>query len=111
MMNTSAQPTPQPETLVQLTGVLLHHAEARTRASDAEGHMVPVLCLDIELETLHRNHFHGEQIFPNQESCEAAARRLRKGTRVTVDGPLAAARFTHLNVSHIHVHQPEDTAA
>lgn len=110
-MNTSAQRAEQPETLVQLTGVLLHHAEARTRPGDAEGHMVPVLCMDIELETVHRNLFHAEQVFPSQEACEWAARRLRKGTRVTVDGPLAAARFTHLHVSHIHVHQPEDTAA
>lgn len=118
-MNTSAPPPPLPPQLppdaqLRLVGTLLQHAEARIRPADAEGHMEPVLCLEVELDVPQRNRLHVEQPFPCPHACEAAARRYRKGMTVTVDGPVSSARMTLTHVTHIHVHnnsQPEETSA
>lgn len=115
-MNTSARHPHAgllPEPMAQFTGVLLHHAEARMRQLDSDGHMVPVLCMDIELDGHLRNQLHVEQLFAAgaQHACEAAAHRYRKGTRVTVEAPVVGLRMVAANTTHIHVHHPEDKAA
>lgn len=121
-MNTSAHPSPQadqtaprliPDPVASFTGVLIGNAQARTKQLDGEGHMVPVLCFDIEIECANRNHMHVEQLFAADQhaACEIAAHRYRKGTRVTVEAPIVGLRMVATNTTHIHVHQPEETSA
>lgn len=108
-MHTSTPPT-APQRLfedqpMQYTGTLLRQAEARTTVLDREGHTVPVLCFDIELDCPFRNHMHIEQPFPvgHFTQAVAAAHRLRKGMTVTVDAPLVGLRLVATNATHIHV--------
>jgi len=97
-MHASAQP------LMEYSGTLTHHAEARTKVLDGEGHSVPVLCMDIELDNALRTAMHVEQPFaPGAfKQAEAAAHRLKKGMRVTVQAPLLSVRLG-ATASHIHV--------
>lgn len=101
-MHTSAQPT-QP--LVEYSGTLTRQAEARTKLLDHEGHSVPVLCMDIELDNALHTPMHVEQPFPADatKQAHAAAHRLKKGMRVTVQAPLVGVRLVATNAAHIHV--------
>lgn len=114
-MKTSAQQQPGllPEPTARFTGTLIEHAEVRHKMIDAEGHTVPVLCLEVELDGALHNRLHAEQPFlPGQHvAAEYAARRYRKGTRISVDAPVVGLRMVATNATHIHVHQPEDTPA
>lgn len=94
------------------TGVLLHGAEARTKVLDGEGHVVPVLCMDLELDNLYRTHLHVEQCFPVGQftQARAAAHRLKRGMRVTVQVPIVGISLVAANVSHIHVITPTEEA-
>lgn len=111
-MNTSALPQQAgllPEPQAAFSGTLLHNAQARTRQLDHDGHVVPVLCMDVELDTALRNHLHVEQPFAigAHQACEARARTLRAGMRVTIDVPFIGLAIVARNVSHVHVHNPE----
>lgn len=115
-MKTSAptQPDFLPEPMASFTGVLIAHAQTRMKQLDTEGHMVPVLCLDLELDTTLHNRLHVEQAFPTDghAACVAAAHRYRKGDRVTVEAPVVGLRMVATNTTHIHVHhQPEGQPA
>lgn len=109
-MHTSAHLPPQ--AIGEYTGTLLHRAEARTAVLDAEGHSVPVLCLDLELDNQLHTHMHVEQPFPqgHHSQAQAAARRLTKGTRVTVQAPLVGLRLVANNTTHIHTHHQSTEA-
>ncbi len=100
-MHTSAQPS---SLELEYTGTLTHQAEARTMPIDGEGHTVPVLCMDIELDNDAHTPMRVEQPFPAQsfEQTRAAAHRLKKGTRITVQASLASLRLKAV-ASHIHV--------
>ena len=100
-MHTHAHPT----AVAEYTGTLLYPAQARTKVLDAEGHAIPVLCLDVELDNDLHTHLHSEQPFPAGQfaQCQAAAHRLKKGTRVTVQAPLVGMRLVAANTTHIHV--------
>lgn len=98
----------------EYTGTLIHPAEARTGRLDPLGQPVPMLCLDIELDSATHNLLHVEQPFPagQHKQCEAAAHRLKEGTRVTVTAPLVGMRLVARNASHIHViNQPQEAVA
>lgn len=101
-MHTSAQSA---SPVMEYTGTLLHQAEARTKVLDGEGHCVPVLCLDIELDNALHTPMRIEQPFAADaaKQAHAAARRLKKGMRVTVQAPLVGVRLMATNASHIHV--------
>ncbi len=90
-------------------GILTRNGEARTKAIDAEGHMAPVLILDLESPTELRLQMHVEQVFPvgHVAQAEAAARRYRKGQRVTVQAPVQGVRW-HVQASHIHTHHNDE---
>lgn len=92
--------------LAEYTGTLLNRAEARTARLDHDGHAVPLLCLDIELDNPLHTHMHVEQPFPlgHHAQAIAAAHRLVKGMRVTVQAPLIGLRLVASNTSHIHTH-------
>lgn len=105
-MHTSAQP------LAEYTGTLTHQAEARMLPIDHAGHLVPGLCLDIELDNSLHTHMHVEQPFTHGdiEQARAAAHRLKKGVRVTVQAPLVGLRLVAGNAAHIHVlKEPQET--
>jgi len=102
-MHASAHPA-----LAEYTGTLLHAAQVRTAVLDHEGHSVPVLCLDLELDNALHTHMHVEQPFPtgHYSQAAAAAHRLKKGTRITVQAPLVGLRLVAANASHIHPLDP-----
>jgi hypothetical protein len=105
-MHTSAHPPGS--TLAEYTGTLLHSAQVRAAVLDGDGHSVPVLCLDVELDNALHTLMHVEQPFPpgHHAQAQAAAHRYKKGTRVTVQAPLVGLRLVAANASHIH---PLDT--
>lgn len=103
MTNLPAQPT----ALIEYSGVLLRAAEARTRVLEHDGRMVPVLCLDIELDNSFHTPLHVEQHFPtgHQVQAQAAAHHYKKGQRVTVQMPLLAL---HMSGIAAHISVPKD---
>lgn len=98
--------------LMEYTGTLIHAAQARTQVLDADGHTIPVLCLDIALDNPLHNLMHVEQPFPFDHYAQAmaAAHRLKKGMRVTVQAPPIDLRLIARNTAHIHI-IPEQKAA
>ena len=107
-MHTSAHPA----LVAEYTGTLTHRAEARMRVLDNQDLAVPVLCLDIELDNALHTPMHVEQPFPaaSFEQARAAAHRLTKGMRVTVQAPLIGIRLVAGNAAHIHVITPQEEA-
>lgn len=111
-MKTSAQPTDSaaPGTpLAEFTGTVMADAQARMQATDLEGHMQPVLIVDVRLHCATCNHLRVEQIFPTFAACTAAASRYRKGLQVRVQAPIAWLTLRAKHAAHIHLHQPEET--
>lgn len=106
-------PAHLPPDVGQYTGTLLRRAEARTALIDGEGHCVPVVCLDIELDGSLHTRLHAEQRFPqgHHDQATAAAHRLTAGTRVTVQAPLVSLRMVAGNVTHIHTHHETQPGA
>ncbi|MBP7572591.1 MAG: hypothetical protein KA777_01305 [Rhodoferax sp.] len=100
-------------TLLEYTGTLIHAAQARAQVLDGDGHTVPVLCLDIELDNALHNLMHVEQPFPLDHfpQAQAAAHRLKKGMRVTVQAPPIDLRLIARNAAHIHVINPQTQTA
>lgn len=103
-MQTSAQqhqPTQAPD--LEYTGTLVHGAEARSKVLDHDGHVVPVLCMDIELDNKLRTPMHVEQTFPIGQHAQAvaAAHKWKKGMRITVQAPLVGLRLVAVNATHI----------
>lgn len=95
--------------LIQYSGHILRKPEVRNRPLDAEGHMVPVLCIELETDSPLRLPIHVEQPFPADQhaACEAAARRLRKGMLVTVQAPIVGHRLIINNAAHVRA-EPEE---
>ncbi len=95
---------------LEYSGLLLHNAEARTVQLDYEGHCVPALCMDLELDNAVHTHMHVQQLFPigHERQCSAAAHRFKKGMHVTVQAPLVDMRLVARNASHIHVINPKE---
>lgn len=104
-MQTSAPPT-----FAQYVGTLRHSAQARTKVIDGEGHVVPVLCLDLELDNAHHTQMHVEQPYPAGQHtlAQAAALKLKAGMRVTVVAPLVGMQLIANNTAHVHL-VPEPT--
>ena len=100
----------EPSLLTQWTGVLIADAQARTRPIDELGHMLPVLVMDVRLDNPTHNHLRVEQPFPLADihQCQAAARRYRKGQRVTVQAPIAHVHIKAEHTAHIHIHTKEE---
>ena len=97
---------------LEMTGILIEHGEARKRPIDAEGHMVPVLCLHVETEGITRGHVLVEYPFaPGQErECEQAAASYRRGARVSFTAPTVGIQLLARNCSHLQL-LPEGTTA
>ena len=94
--------------LMEYTGTLLRDAEVRARVIDHDGHAVPVLCVELEINNPARTHLHAEQRFDAAHHTQAslAAKRLIKGARITLQGQLADMRLFSGNTTHIHLHKP-----
>ena len=99
--------------MLQFIGTLIAPAQARTTILDGEGHTVPVLCIDIELDNLERTRMHVEQVFPSGKhvECAAAARRYKTGQRVTFETANTSITLTARYASHIHLHPDAAPAA
>lgn len=92
----------------EYTGTLQANAHTRIDPS-AHGGFTPLLCLDMVLDNAHRTLLHVEQPFKTNdyEAARMAARRLKKGMRVTVEAPLVGLRLVARNATHIHVIKPQ----
>lgn len=92
-MHTSAHPQVTEHALY--TGTLLHNAQARTALLDSEGHSVPVVCLDVELDNALHTRMHVERPYPVGQHAQAlaAAHGLKRGMRVRVQAPLIDLRL------------------
>lgn len=90
-------------TAAEYTGTLLHRAEVRTAVLDGEGHSVPVLCMDVELNNDFHTRTHFEQPYPvgHYAQAEAAAHRLKKGALVTIQAPLVDVHISAHNATLI----------
>ena len=113
-MHTSVEPPIGTDAVLEYTGTVLHRAEARTNMLDNAGHTVPVLCFELELDTPLHNSMLVEQPFPAGEfdQCRAAARRMKVGSRVSVQAPLVGVRIVARNATHIHIiKEPQEQAA
>ncbi len=97
--------------LIQVEGTLIGNGQHRMQDVDHDGHMVPVLLLDVRLHNDTHNHVRVEQVFPvgDEASCAAAARRYRKGQRVQVQAPVAWAVLHLRRAAHIHIVSPTTT--
>lgn len=98
---------------LEFSGTLIAPAQARTTILDGEGHTVPVLCIDIELDNQERTRMHVEQVFPlgKHVECAAAASRYKTGQRVTLETPHTSIVLTARYASHIHLHPDAAPAA
>ncbi len=96
----------------QYTGTLLHHAQARTTVLDNQGHTVPVLCMEVELDTLLHTPMRVEQPYPAGQfaQCELDAKQLKAGMRVTVQAPLIGIRLVAKNATRVTVLPDASTA-
>jgi hypothetical protein len=96
-----------PESLI--VGTLIDRAVARTKVLDGE-RTVPVLCLELVSDSPLRLPVHVEQPFPagHFAQCEAAARRLKKGARVTVQAPVLGWKLIAANATHVHTENDEE---
>lgn len=79
---------------VEFTGTLLRDAEVRVKPVDDEGHMGPVLCLEVKVEGPCPHTVRAERPYTEQtrKAAETLASALKKGHRVTVSSPLLGMR-------------------
>ena len=93
---------------LEYTVVLTHDGEARQKQLDRDGQFVPVIVLEAESDTALHMPVHIEQYFPagHMEQAEAAAKRYRKGQRLTVQTSVLSQRLA-LVATHIHTHKTE----
>lgn len=90
---------------LEVSGTLLANAEARHRMLDGDGHTVPVLLFSIELDNELHTIADVAQDFPmgQEQACEKRARELRKGTHVSVQYNVYAARLSIRCAAHVNV--------
>lgn len=102
-MHTYAQPA-----MAEYSGTLLQAATARTKVLDGEGQAVPVICMDVELDSVLRTHMHVEQYFPvgQHAQAHAAAHRFRKGQRIRFSVELVSVALKGI-AAHIHTNPQE----
>lgn len=95
---------------LEMTGTLLRDGEARTRVLDGSGLTVPVLCLEVESDSLTRGHVHVEQPFPvgKGEECQHAAARYKQGARVRLRAPTVGILLVARNCSHVQLLDAEE---
>jgi hypothetical protein len=86
------------------------NAHAAFEALDGEGHTVPVIVLDVESDQRHAHAAAHQAGLPTRAhgQAEAAARRYRKGQRVTVQASALSVRLACV-AEHIHTHKENET--
>lgn len=96
---------------LEFTGELIEPAEARMLQLDTEGHVVPALCMRLQLEGGVRAVLAARQHFPAgaMDQCEAAAHRLKRGTRMRLQVPLTTIELRAV-ISHTHVLHEDEAA-
>jgi len=88
---------------LEYTGTLTRAAEVRARVQGL--HTVPVVVIEIDLDNSLRNRMLIEQPFATGQhaQAEAAARRLRKGARITVRAPAIDMQLVARNATAVTV--------
>jgi hypothetical protein len=79
-----------------LHGRLRRNAEVRSKPCDRQGHMVPVLCLDLDELGGWKRVVHAEQVFTEAQRghAEKLASTLKRGMVVAVVSPITDVRMT-----------------
>ncbi len=82
---------------VSFTGKLRQDADVRVRnesGSDGVAHLIPVLCVEIEVDSPVRHVVAAQQPYTDatRKQAEAAAEKLKRGQLVTVVSPLLDMR-------------------
>ena len=99
-VHTHAQPLS-----LQFTGILRADAQVRVKPVGADGHALPVLCLELAHVGDSHHTVHAEQVFTEATRAQAdhAAKQLRKGTTVHVNHSLLDMRIYLPHVEAITV--------
>lgn len=112
-------PAPAPETdrpdhhlRAVLRGRLTANAQVRSRACDREGHMVPVLCLELAELGPWKRTVHVELPYPvdAREQAEKRARELKRYAVVDVVSPITGLRMSLPNAESVEVVSQEAQA-
>lgn len=106
-------PKPTATCDLEFSGTVISAPTHRAKLLDGQGHYVPVLELVVQLDSDAGQHCLLEQPFPvgHDEQCKAAARRIKKGQRVTFTAPLVGVRLMVPNVTQLHVQPTEERQA
>lgn len=94
-VHTDAQ-QPQPtHQCLQFTGVLRADAQVRVKPIGADGHVLPVLCMELSHVGDAHHTVHAEQIYSEatRAQADAKAKTLKKGTTVSVSHSLLDMRI------------------
>jgi len=105
VVHTHAQP-PQPQALqLQFTGVLRSDAQVRVKPVGTDGHVLPVLCLDLSHVGDAHHTVHAEQVFSEatRAQADAKAKALKKGTVVHINHSLLDMRIFLPHVESIAI--------
>ncbi|WP_417284366.1 hypothetical protein [Comamonas sp.] len=91
---------------IQISGTLLHDALVRTVPMGEDRTPMPVLSLVIDSDGPNPTPICAEQVYPPAMRAEAdrIALTMKKGTRVTVQAPIAHIRTTLALCKEITVH-------
>lgn len=91
---------------LQISGVLVKDAQVRCRPMGDSDTAMPVLTLYIDTDGPSNTPVCAEQVYPPamRAQAEQDARSMKKGTRVTVLGPIAHLRTTLAMCKDITVH-------
>lgn len=98
-------------TLAEFSGVLTTNAQLRHLVVGTDGTAVPCIEFDVQTDSRLQLPLHVRQCFRADQhlAAQAAARRYRKGLRVTVQAPVLGLQLTVPNATHIHTVNPEDS--
>lgn len=93
---------------LQFTGTLARDAEVRIKPVGADGHHVPVLCLELHHIGTGQHTLHAEQVHTEatRHLAEAAAGRLKAGATVTLTTPSQHLRLLLPFVEQIQLQAP-----
>lgn len=112
-MSSSNQTAIDMGTLIEIEGTIAAQPVVRTRAVGEGGHPMPVLCLQLNQLGPRRVGFVTcDQVFPlgAHAAAQAAAHRLKPGTRVKVQVPVDLMETHFPATAHIHVLPQPDPA-
>ncbi len=90
---------------LMFSGILARDAQIRIKPVGHDGRPTPVLCLELRDVGPGQHTLRAEQVYTEatRKHAEAAAARLREGTRVSVTSPIDHLRLSLPCVESIHL--------